>query len=85
MRETMQRVRIGLTGLALVFLFVLLGEVVRSVSDDSVPTNINGEATIPGSATNGQEPTEPLAQLGVAPGNADSDNATAVSPDPAKQ
>ena len=85
MRETMQRVRIGLTGLALVFLLVLLGEVVRSVSDESVPANIAGQATNPDSVTNSQAPTEPLGQLGVAPGNADSDNATIVSPDSAKQ
>jgi len=84
-RETMQRVRIGLTGLALVFLLVLLGEVVRSVSDDSVPANIAGQASNPDAAANGQEPTEPLGQLGVAPGNADSDNAAAAPPAPFKQ
>jgi hypothetical protein len=53
-----QRIRIGLTGLAFAFLIVLLGSVViRSSHDDNV------------SAANAvaNEPSEPLAELGVAP------------------
>ena len=82
----MQRVRIGLTGLAFVFLAVLLAAIFTR--------NPTGEAPItprlieqqkagapapaqPAPAT--EAPTEPLAQLGVAPGNADS-NRTAATP-----
>ena len=55
-----QRIRIGLTGLAFAFLLVLLGSVIsRSGNDDT----LNAAAD---SITN--EPSEPLAELGVAPG-----------------
>ena len=58
-----QRIRIGLTGLAFAFLLVLLGSVIsRSGSDDTA--NSADQAT-----TN--EPSEPLAELGVAPGASD--------------
>jgi hypothetical protein len=54
-----RRIRIGLTGLALAFLLVLLGSVInRSSRDDG--TNAAGNQA--------QEPNEPLAELGVAPG-----------------
>ncbi len=60
-----QRIRIGLTGLAFAFLLVLLGSVIsRSGSNE---TNANA---IEGAGTN-SEPNEPLADLGVAPGTAD--------------
>ena len=60
-----QRIRIGLTGLAFAFLLVLLGSIIsRSSSSDRV-TNAAQQA-----ATN--EPSEPLAELGVAPGASDS-------------
>lgn len=58
---TAQRVRIGLTGLAFAFLLVLLGSIIsRSGRDDNA-------AAIDNAATN--TPTEPLAELGVAPGS----------------
>ena len=58
-----QRIRIGLTGLAFAFLLVLLGSVIsRSGSDDTA--NAVEEATA-------NEPSEPLAELGVAPGASD--------------
>ena len=68
----MQRVRIGLTGLAFVFLLVLLGAAISRWGEaESVPNNAveaNADA----------EPNEPLAELGVAPGESsaanDSDN-----------
>ena len=61
-----QRIRIGLTGLAFAFLLVLLGSVIsRSSRDDG---NAIGQVT-----TN--EPNEPLAELGVAPGGAEDANA----------
>lgn len=61
-----QRIRIGLTGLAIAFLLVLLGSVVlRASRDDSV--NTAGQAS-----TN--TPNEPLAELGVAPGSSETAN-----------
>lgn len=57
---TAQRVRIGLTGLAFAFLLVLLGSIIsRSGQDENAATG--NEAT--------NTPTEPLAELGVAPGS----------------
>ena len=66
--ERTQRVRIGLTGLAFVFLLVLLGTAVSRSGDDPAagPANANGLA-------NGAEPEEPLAQIGVAPGQSTTD------------
>ena len=64
----MQRVRIGLTGLAFVFLLVLLGAAIsRWGEDGSVANNateVNADA----------EPNEPLAELGVAPGESSASN-----------
>ncbi len=60
--STAQRIRIGLTGLAFAFLLVLLGSVIsRSSEDDTTSSAVNAEA-------NATEPSEPLAELGVAPG-----------------
>ena len=55
-----QRIRIGLTGLAFAFLLVLLGSIISRSSRD---TSVNSAQQ---SASN--EPIEPLAELGVAPG-----------------
>ena len=75
----MQRVRIGLTGLAFVFLVVLLAAVFTSQSADEVPITPNlieaqrsGAASAPGALPETAEPAEPLAELGVAPGKAES-------------
>jgi hypothetical protein len=66
-----QRIRIGLTGLAFAFLLVLLGSIIsRSGQDEASQQNATD-------AANAAEPNDPLADLGVAPGKADSaDNAT---------
>lgn len=65
-----QRIRIGLTGLAFAFLLVLLGSIIsRSSRDDA--TNAAQQA-----ASN--EPSEPLAELGVAPGASATDNNSAT-------
>lgn len=83
----MQRVRIGLTGLAFVFLLVLLGAVFTSPSNEApitpnlIETQLSGNQTGIAGA-NQSEPKEPLAELGVAPGNADDDNS--VQPAPAQ-
>jgi hypothetical protein len=70
----MQRVRIGLTGLAFVFVLVLLAAVFTSPSDEEPITANSIERQISGNrgANDAEEPKEPLAELGVAPGNADS-------------
>lgn len=74
----MQRVRIGLTGLAFVFVLVLLAAVFTSPSEEepitanSIEAQINGAGAAAGNAAAAEEPKEPLAELGVAPGNADS-------------
>lgn len=68
--STAQRIRIGLTGLAFAFLLVLLGSVIsRSREDDAPPPAANAQA-------NAEEPNEPLAELGVAPGASDTDNSS---------
>ena len=63
-----QRVRIGLTGLAFAFLLVLLGSVISRSGADDRPSNSAEQA-----AANAA-PSEPLAELGVAPGGAESDS-----------
>ena len=77
----MQRVRIGLTGLAFVFLLVLLGAVFTSPSNEApITPNLDRDPALrrqPGRSSpppTQAEPKEPLAELGVAPGNADDDN-----------
>jgi hypothetical protein len=55
-----QRIRIGLTGLAFAFLLVLIGSII-SRSRHQGSTNAAEQAM-------GNEPSEPLAELGVAPG-----------------
>ena len=70
----MQRIRIGLTGLAFVFVLVLLGAVVSRSSRDG--------AIVPNSATSTEnsQPSDPLSDLGVAPGaSADPGNKSAAS------
>jgi hypothetical protein len=80
-----QRIRIGLTGLAFVFVLVLLGAVFTSPSaEEPITTNLieSGRAGAPAGA-NQAAPKEPLAELGVAPGNADDHvNAAADAPAP---
>ena len=62
-----QRIRIGLTGLAFAFLIVLLGSIIiRSSHDDN---NLNS------AKPTANEASEPLAELGVAPGSSESTNA----------
>lgn len=65
--ERVQRVRIGLTGLAFVFLLVLLG---TAISRSGAPPA--GTAT--DNTANSVEPEEPLAQIGVAPGQSTVEN-----------
>ena len=63
-----QRIRYGLTGLAFVFLMVLIGTAVTS----------SGEKPLDNQATNVAEPpSDPLAELGVAPGTGTENGAVA--------
>ncbi|HET8750078.1 MAG TPA: hypothetical protein VFM42_04985 [Sphingomicrobium sp.] len=55
-----QRIRWGLTGLAFAFLIVLLGSVITRASRDDEVNSV--------SQVTSNEPSEPLAELGVAPG-----------------
>jgi hypothetical protein len=61
-----QRIRIGLTGLAFAFLLVLLGSIISRSSRDEL-NNAAEQASA-------NEPSEPLAELGVAPGASESSN-----------
>lgn len=58
-----QRIRIGLTGLAFAFLLVLLGSIISHSSRDETANSVTQA-----SANEADEPNEPLAELGVAPG-----------------
>lgn len=69
--ERIQRIRIGLTGLAFVFLLVLLGTAISRSSDD--PQSSPDQNELIGS----EEPNEPLAEIGAAPGTGTSTNETA--------
>ena len=78
----MQRVRIGLTGLAFVFLVVLLAAVFTSEPAAEPPITPNlieqqraGRPDAPAPAPPQAPPTEPLVELGVAPGKAESNSA----------
>ena len=67
--ERIQRIRIGLTGLAFVFLLVLLGTAIsRSGEQPPAPAATN-------LSDNAAEPDDPMAELGIAPGQS-SDNAS---------
>lgn len=57
-----QRIRIGLTGLAVVFLLVMIGAAITRWSSEPDPAN----QTIAANAASG--PTDPLAEIGAAPG-----------------
>jgi hypothetical protein len=63
-----QRIRIGLTGLAAAFIIVLFASIVSRSSRDDVSNAAQQAAS--------NEPSEPLAELGVAPGASDTANTT---------
>ena len=81
----MQRVRIGLTGLAFVFLVVMLAMALTREPAGEAPITPNlldqqsrGRAPAPAPAE--PEPTDPLSELGVAPGNAGSNDVAPATP-----
>ena len=67
-----QRIRIGLTGLAVAFLVVLLASAITRAGRDDV-SNAAQEAAQQAAAN---EPSEPLAEVGVAPGAPETTNNT---------
>jgi hypothetical protein len=69
-----QRIRIGLTGLAFAFLLVLLASAISRSGDDG---SVNASE-----AVTSNEPSEPLAELGVAPGAADAQDNTSSNGSP---
>jgi len=73
MSREMQRVRIGLTGLAFVFLLVLLATVfTRASNEEPITANRIDEIANGAAAPDiAGEPNEPLAELGVTPGTSD--------------
>jgi hypothetical protein len=76
--RVMQRVRIGLTGLAFVFIVVLLAAIfIRNSSGEPALTANLIEQQRNGTAAADQPRTDPLAELGVAPGNADTNGLAA--------
>lgn len=73
MREHVQRVRIGLTGLAFVFVLVMIGAAITRWNTGEPDPN----AAIVNAAP--IEPTEPLAEIGAAPGESSASNAAAAN------
>jgi hypothetical protein len=65
-----QRIRIGLTGLAFVFLLVLLGTAISRSGNNGAEQ----QANLPGNAA-AAEPNEPLAEIGAAPSQSVENNA----------
>jgi hypothetical protein len=83
----MQRVRIGLTGLAFVFVLVLLAAIFTSPSEEQpITANMIEQQLRPGAVPLNQsaEPKEPLAELGVAPGNADTNTGAEAAAQPTR-
>lgn len=62
-----QRIRIGLTGLAFAFLLVLLGSAIKPSGEEEESAAATAEQA-QAIAAGEEEPDEPLAKLGVAPG-----------------
>lgn len=67
-KERVQRVRIGLTGLAFVFVLVLIGAAITNWSVDPPTANQTIANATPA------EPNEPLAEIGAAPGESSAAN-----------
>ena len=82
-----QRIRIGLTGLAFVFVLVLLGAVfTRPSAEEPITANLIEQQRTGGNQllapADSAEPKEPLAELGVAPGNAEGNTTAAPATAP---
>lgn len=86
-RERQNRVRIGVTGLAFVFVAVLLAASFSGTASDEPPLTADTRPDttaadgIDGAANETEPPQEPLAELGVAPGAVATDPAAEGAPD----
>ncbi|MEA1071928.1 hypothetical protein SH584_10060 [Sphingomonas sp. LY29] len=69
--ERTQRIRYGITGLAIVFLFVLLGTAISRSANEPLT---RAEQQNVDNAEAAAEPNEPLAEIGAAPGSATDEN-----------
>lgn len=78
----MQRVRIGITGLACVFLVVFLAAAIVGFRSDDSSATLNN-VSVAGNAVAAAEPKDPLAELGVAPGGSTGSDPASVPPHPA--
>ena len=89
----MQRVRVGLTGLAVVLLIVMLVSVVFNAASDEQPVTPKPElgdmtqaqsAAANSSAAEDKKRGDPIAEIGVAPSSAttDANSSDAVKPPP---
>jgi len=88
----MQRVRIGLTGLAFVFLAVLLAMIFtrEPIGEPPITPNLldqqrTGQQAPPAGPAIPPAPADPLAELGVAPGKAESNMAAPEAAPPVDQ
>jgi len=79
----MQRVRIGLTGLGFVFVAVLLAAALTGQPEAEAPVAGNGIAPV--QENKQAPPQEPLAELGVTPGNADANASASAAANQAQQ
>lgn len=68
-KERVKRVRIGLSGLAFVFLLVMIGAAITNWGE--APTNAAANQALANAAA---EPNEPLAEIGAAPGESSAAN-----------
>lgn len=86
--QTMQRVKVGMIGLAAVVLLIGLASAIFSTRNREQPIAVVGaptadtiaNLTISNTAVPGQPTNEPLAELGVAPGTVDANAASAQPP-----
>jgi hypothetical protein len=79
----MQRVRIGLTGLSCVFLLVLLAAAFLGFATSEADRDMPATGNVAAADTNSVDvPSDPLAELGVAPGNPQAANPENVSAAP---
>lgn len=86
--QNMQRIKVGMTGLALVLLLIgLAGAIFNSANREAPVTAVGGSkpdvvANLAlDNTTKAAGGTEPLADLGVAPSTSESDNAATPKPD----
>jgi hypothetical protein len=81
---TMHRIRVGVTGLAVVFLLTILAAAMLSLlgQDEHGTTRLANGAVVGNAAGPAEAPREPLAELGVAPGNAPAGNVAQPAPPP---